>query len=110
MKKDITDYITHCEICQKAKPSNHLPYGLLQPLPVPTLLWSDLTMDFIIQLPKSDNYINIMIIVDRLSRAAYFAPLTSPITAPLAATIFWETVGKLHGLPTSIVSDRDPIF
>lgn len=67
-------------------------------------------MDFIDCLPKSDNHTSIFVIVDRLSKAAHIIPLTHPYTAKSVASKFIDNVVKLHGIPQSIVSDRDPVF
>ena len=99
-----------CLICQRSK-SENVPYpGLLQPLPIPMQPWSDISMDFIEGLPLSDHKTTIFVVVDRLTKYAHFIPLSHPYTAKQVATIFFEHIHKLHGLPTTIVSDRDPIF
>ena len=67
-------------------------------------------MDFITQLPKSEGYTTICIVVDRFSKFAHFLPLKLGFTAKTVAQVFISTVVKLHGFPTSIVSDRDPLF
>lgn len=67
-------------------------------------------MDFITGLPKSGNKSVIMVVVDRLSKYAHFCALPQPFTPTLVAQTFMDQIFKLHGMPTSIVSDRDPIF
>ncbi|KAK8916810.1 hypothetical protein KSP39_PZI022605 [Platanthera zijinensis] len=109
MLRDIKIYIKHCDLCQKGKSTNHSPYGLLQPLPIPTLIWSNLCMDFVTHLPPSHGNTNILVVVDRLMKGAHFAPLPA-LTGPIVAGVFWEHVGKLHGLPDTIITDRDPVF
>ncbi|KAJ4780691.1 polyprotein [Rhynchospora pubera] len=110
MRTAVEQFVNTCDVCQKCKPTNHFPYGLLHPLPIPTAIWTDLSMDFITHLPPSAGYTAIMVVVDRLSKGVHLAPLPSHYTATRIAQIFWDTVGKLHGMPNSIVSDRDPIF
>jgi hypothetical protein len=84
------------------------PSGLLQPLPVPTLIWSDIAMDFIEALPKVNNKTVILTVVDRSSKAADFIPLGHPYTTTSVAKTVFDEIVRLHGLPSSIVSDRDP--
>jgi hypothetical protein len=67
-------------------------------------------MDFIEALPKSDGYSVILVVVDRLTKYAHFLPVKHPYIAISIAKLFLDNIVKLHGLPKSIVSDRDPIF
>ena len=67
-------------------------------------------MNFIEKLPKSSGKDCIMVVVDRLSKYAHFIPLTHPFTAITVAQTFLDSIYKLHGVPTSIVSDRDSLF
>lgn len=67
-------------------------------------------MDFIEGLPRVNSKIVILTVVDRLSKAAHFIPLGHPYTATSVARSFFDKVVRLHGLPASIVSDRDPVF
>lgn len=87
-----------------------MPAGLLQPLPLPEMAWSHITMDFVEGLPKSEGKDVIWVIVDRFTKYAHFIPLSHPFTADQILTQFLEHFYKLHGLPTVIVSDRDRIF
>lgn len=67
-------------------------------------------MDFIEGLPLSKGYSVIMVIVDRLSKYSHFIPLAHPYTTATVAKAFMENIFKLHGIPQSIVNDRDAIF
>jgi hypothetical protein len=68
------------------------------------------TTDFIDGLPQSRQYNCILVIVDKLSKYAHFIPLAHPYTANKVANLFVNYVCRLHGMPQSIVSDRDPVF
>lgn len=110
MKAHVIDFIRQCDICQHAKHSNTHPGGLLQPIPPPTGAWREITMDFVEGLPLSDGYNVIMVVVDRFTKYAHFVPLRHPYTAPTVARQFIDCIVKLHGMPRSIISDRDHIF
>jgi len=83
---------------------------LLQPLPIPEVVWSQISMDFIDGLPKSHRCEVILVVVDRLSKYGHFLPLKHPYTAQSVAHVFLDTIVKLHGLPDAITSDRDVVF
>lgn len=110
MTKDIQAYLRSCTICQQCKYDNAASPGLLQPLPIPEGVWMDISMDFIDGLPLSFGKSVILVVVDRLSKAAHFMALSHPYTAMSVAQTFLDTVFRLHGFPRSIVSDRDAVF
>ncbi|KAK2407034.1 hypothetical protein QL285_042695 [Trifolium repens] len=110
MKDDVTTFVNACTICQETKHPTHLPYGLLQPLPIPAGVWEDISLDFIVGLPSFHSHTVILVVVDRFSKAAHFGMLPTHHTASKVADLFAKMVFKLHGMPKSIVSDRDPIF
>jgi hypothetical protein len=110
MKTDVDSYIKQCKICQQAKHSHTHPIGLLQPLPIPSGVRTNVSMDFIQGLPKSEGFLVIMVVVDRLTKFAHFIPIKHPYTTPTIAKIFLDNIVKLHGMLHFIVSDRDTIF
>jgi hypothetical protein len=110
MKKDIPQFVTKCEVCQRNKGETIKSLGSLQPLPIPTSMWTDISMDFMVGLPKVWKNSFIMVVVDHLSNYAHFCALPHPFTATLIAQVFLDHIFKLHGMPTSIVYDRDPNF
>ena len=111
MECDIQCYIDSCSSCQRNKPSNRRPAGLLQPLPIPDRPWESISMDFITQLPRtSDGFDSILVFVDRLTKMVHLAPGKTTDTATIVAKRFLNTVFKLHGLPRQIISDRDARF
>lgn len=100
----------HCTTCQRNKYDTSASPRLLQPLSIPPLPWTDITMDFIEGLPRSKGKTVIWAIVDCLTKYDHFIALNHPYTAHTLVPIFLENIFKLHGFPTSITSDRDPIF
>jgi hypothetical protein len=110
IRKDVEGFVKSFVIFQQMKSTNHAPYGLLQPLPIPNKVWEDISMDFIVGLPSFQNHTVIFVVVDKLSMAAHFGMLATHFTTAKVAELFALMVCKLHGMPRSIVSDRDPIF
>lgn len=110
LNKDVRRYVRKCKICQAAKSETVAKPGMLQPLPVPSEVWTDVSMDFITGLPTSMGKNVIMVVVDRFSKGAHFIPLSHPFTAVSVAQAYLDGVFKLHGWPKSIVSDRDAVF
>ncbi|KAK2367199.1 hypothetical protein QL285_080510 [Trifolium repens] len=110
MRKDITEFVQNCVICQQAKTTTASPAGLLQPLPIPSQVWEDVAMDFITGLPVSHGYTTIMVVVDRLTKYAHFVPMKTDYTSRSVAEAFMNNIVKLHGMPKSIVSDWDKVF
>lgn len=110
MKGDVARRVAECNTCQRQKYSTMAPGGLLQPLELPNKVWSELKMDLIDGLPRSEGYMVIFVVVDRLSKYAHFVPVKHPYTTVTVANVFLKEVVRLHGIPDSIVSDRDKIF
>ena len=111
MKRDISIYVSRCATCQQIKSDQMKVAGLLQPLEVPKWKWDQVSMDFIDRLPRTKKGIEaIWVIVDRLTKNAHFIPVKSTRTAASLACIYIKEIVRLHGIPSSIVSDRDPIF
>lgn len=108
--KEIQNYIRECAVCQKNKPDLAAYPGLLQPLPIPSKIWDQISMDFIEGLPSSGGKHVIMVVVDRLSKYAHFISLSHPYTALDVYHAFLDNIFKLHALPSTITSDRDPVF
>jgi transposase InsO family protein len=108
--KLVRDYIRGCAVCQRQETEHLHPVGLLQPLVVPSSVWSDIAMDFVEGFPKIGGKSVILTIVDRFSKSTHFIPLGHPYSAASVAKAFFDSIVRLHGLPTSIVSDRDPVF
>lgn len=108
---DIQAYVGTCPACQHNKATNQKEAGLLQPLPIPSRKWESIGMDFIVQLPcTTAGHDSILVVIDRLSKLVHLIPTTTEATALDVANLVIKEVVKHHGLPSSIVSDRDSKF
>jgi hypothetical protein len=110
MKQDIRNFMVECDVCQCNKEETVKSHGTLQLLPIPPTIWWDISMDFIVGLPKTDNKSIIMVLVDRLSKYAHLCALQHPFTTSNVAQLFMDQLFKLHGMSHSIVFYHDPTF
>jgi hypothetical protein len=106
----VRDFCRSCDACQRNKGPGAVPYGLLQPLPVPNGPWQSVSLDLVTDLPICCGHDSILVVVDRCTRLAIFSACTKTISAPQLAQLFIDKVFVRFGMPTSIVSDRDPRF
>ena len=111
MKKDIALHVEKCHTCRQVKAEHQRPAGVLQPLPIPEWKWDDITMDFVVGLPRTPSGKNsVWVIVDRLTKSAHFLPVNNTDSLGKLTRLYVKEVVRLHGIPKSIVSDRDPRF
>jgi len=111
MKREIAKYKSECDICKRVKASHLRPAGPLQPLNIPSWKWEDISMDFIVGLPKtSKGYDSIWVIVDRLMKSAHFLPVKTIYRAHHYAELYISRILSLHGVPRTIISDRGAQF
>jgi hypothetical protein len=111
MKKEVVDFIAKCLECQKVKVEHRHPAGLLQPLPIPEWKWEVVTMDFITKLPRTTKqHDSIMVVVDKLTKVAHFIPVKLTHKEINIVDIYMREIARLHGIPKTIVTDRDPKF
>ena len=107
MNKDVALFVKKCVECLKAK-SRLMPHGLYSPLPIPTAPWEDVSMDFIVGLPRTKKgRDSIFVVVDRFSKMSHFIACHKTDNASNVADLFFREVVRLHGVPKTIVSDRD---
>jgi len=109
MNERIIDFVRSCPECQRNKASRHQPYGLTSTLELPYAPWQSIAMDFITELPLSEECDQLWVIIDRFTKMAHFLPLKEKTAADLAK-IFAKEIWRHHGTPTDIVSDRDSRF
>jgi hypothetical protein len=110
MKAVVAGFVRACVTCQMAKLERVKYPGLLQHLPVPDGAWQIISMDFIEGLSVSSSYNCILVIVDKFTKFAHFLPLKHPYTPASVAKVFLDSIYKLHGMPESIVSNRDRVL
>ena len=111
MNEEVKEYVKSCRICISNKSRNDHPLGLLHPIPHPPRRWQQVSMDLITQLPPTRTGLDaIFVVVDKHSKMIHCIPTTTTVTAPQLASLFFREIVRLHGIPTSIISDRDPRF
>nr|GFB98294.1 reverse transcriptase domain-containing protein [Tanacetum cinerariifolium] len=111
MKADIATYVSKCLTCAKVKAEHQKPSGLLVQPEIPEWKWDNITMDFVTKLPKlSQGYDTIWVIIDLLTKSAIFTSIRETGPMDKLARIYLKEVVTRHGIPVSIISDRDPRF
>ena len=112
LEKDVDSWLRSCTTCQKNKTSTKKPFGMLKPIEIPSKNWEVIHMDFIGPLPVSGNnkFDTILTVIDRLSKMVHLIPTHQTATASDTARLVFDNVIKYHGVPDSIISDRDTRF
>ena len=111
MKKEIASFVSRRLTCQQVKAEHQKPTGKIQLLPIPVWKWENITMDFVTGLPRTERQHDaIWVIVDRLTKSAHFLPVNVEDSLEKLAQLYVDEIVRLHGVPVSIVSDRDPRF
>ncbi|GKE16359.1 putative reverse transcriptase domain-containing protein, partial [Tanacetum coccineum] len=111
MKATIATYVSKCLTCAMVKAEHQRPSGLLVQLEIPQWKWDNITMDFVTKLPKSlQGYNTIWVIVNRLTKSAIFVPIRETDPLEKLAKLYLKEVVARHGIPVSIIYDRDPRF
>ena len=102
--------VSCCITCHRAK-SKLQPFGLYIPLPIPSEPWVDISMDFVLDLPKSKrDHDSTFVIIDRFSKMTHFIPCHKTDDITHIADLFFREVIRLHSVSRTIVSDRDVKF
>lgn len=110
MEPEVREYVEACSVCARNKNSSRARAGLLQPLPIPSRPWAEISMDFVTGLPTSKGNTTVLTVVDRFSKMAHFLALPKLPTAKETAICMMNNVFRIHGFPRDIVSDRGPQF
>jgi hypothetical protein len=111
MKRDVAEYVALCDTCQRVKAEHQRPAGLLQPLQVSEWKWEEITMDFIVELSRTQSgYDSICVIVDRLTKVTHFIPVKTTYSGPQLAELYISRIVCLYGVSKKIMSDRGTQF
>lgn len=111
MKKNVKKLVRECVVCKENKSKTTLPARLLQqPLPIPQGAGVDIAMDFVENLPKSNSFDVIVVVIDRFTKYGHFLLLSHPYNAKEVAKVFFARVFKLHEMLRTIISNKDKVF
>ena len=111
IRRDIVEYLNKCLECQQVKVEHRHPGGLMQPITVPKWKWEVISLDFITGLPRSKKHNDsIMVVVDRSSKSTHFIPMHSTYEMAQIADISMREIFRLHGIPKTVISNRDVNF
>lgn len=110
MTRYIAQYVSTCDSCNRTKTFPTLPTGKLLPNRIPDRRWQIVTVDMITELPESQGWDSIMVVVDRLSKRIHAIPTTSKVDSLGVARLFRDNVWRHHGLPEIVISDRGSTF
>ena len=103
--------VTKCMVCQKVKAEDQVHSGLLQPIKIPEWKLDRITMDFVVGLPLTGRKHDLVwIVVHRLTKSAHFLPVRTDYSLNKLAELYIREIVWLHGIPISIISDRDSRF
>ena len=111
MKRDVSEFVTKCLVCQREKVEHQVPSGLLQSIRIPEWKWDRITMDFVVGLPLTGRkHDSVWVVVDRLTKSTRFLPVRTDYSLNKLAELYIKEIVRLHGIPLSIISDGDPRF
>ena len=111
MKRDVSEFVTKCMVCQKVKAKHQVPSELLQPIKISEWKWDRIIMDFVVGLPViGRKHDSVWVVVDRLTKSSHFLPMRIDYSLDQLVELYIKEIVRLHGIPVSIISDRDMRF
>ena len=111
MKRDVSEFVTKCMVCQKVKAEHQVPLGLLQPIRILEWKWDRITMDFMVGLPLiGRKHGSVWVVVYRLTKSAHFLLVRTDYSLDKPVELYINEIVRLHGIPISIISNRDLRF
>ena len=111
VRRDIAQFVAQCLVCQQVKAKHQRPIGFLQPLSILEWKWEHITMDFVTGLLRTLGGNNaIWVIVDQLTKSSHFLSMKVNFSMDRLASLYIKEIVRMHGVPITIVSDRDPHF
>ena len=105
MRQDVERFVRNFHTCRQSKTSRHAPFGVLRPLAIPQQPWQDISMDFVMGLPRSKDHDAIWVVVDRLTKQWHLVLWSTTVDVHDLADLFLQLVFRLYGLPRTITSD-----
>ena len=111
MKRDVSEFVTKCMVCQKVKAEHQVPSRLLQPIRIPKWKWDRITMDFVVELPVTGRKHDLVwVVVGRLTKSAHFLPVRTNYSLDKLVELYIKEIVRLQGIRISVISNRDPRF
>ena len=111
MKRDVSEFVTKCLVCQRVKAEDQVLSRLLEPIRIPEWKWDRITMDFVVRLPLTRRkHDSVWVVLDRLTKSAHFLLMRIDYSFDKLAKLYIKEIVWLHGIPISIISDRDLRF
>ncbi|KAK4383818.1 hypothetical protein Sango_3116500 [Sesamum angolense] len=110
MKKDVAEFVVRCLTCQQVKAEQQAPADKLHPLSIPEWKWEKIIMDFCWVTRTFRKHHAIWVVVERLTKSAHFLAIRQKDSLDKLVELYVSEIVRLHGIPTSIISERDSRF
>ena len=106
----VKSYVATCDSCSRGKPLSHLQHSELAPLPIPSGPWKSISCDFVTDLPLLNEYNSLLVFIDHFTKMCHLVPCLKTTDVTEFTRLFLDNVLHLHGIPDSIIFDRESIF